>query len=146
MIEQLGRVVAVDNKHVWVELHQDAHCGGCGVRDGCGQNLLQKMASGKLERMELRKTCEVNAGDWVTVGIDGAAVFNASLLVYGLPLVALVIGGASARLLGLSDVAVLFIALLGLAGAGLLVKTLSSRLACNPRYHPQLLRVSDAPD
>ncbi|MBK8973776.1 MAG: SoxR reducing system RseC family protein [Hahellaceae bacterium] len=140
MIEQTGRVVAVDDARIWVEVTPQAGCKSCSAQENCGQSLLQKVAGSRMERLVLDKTQDIQVGDWVLVGMEGAAVFNASLLVYGLPLSGLLIGAMAASLAGASEPVVLLVALLSLTGAVGLVKTLSRRFSCNSSYHPQLLR------
>lgn len=140
MIEQTGRVVALDESRIWVEVVPQASCKGCSAQEGCGQSLLQKVAGSRLERLVLDKTLDLQVGDWVLLGMEGEAVLNASLLVYGLPLAGLMLGAIFARLAGATEPVALLIALLSLTGAVGLVKTLSRRFSCNSSYHPQLLR------
>ncbi len=145
MIEQIGRVVAVDGGQIWVEMELGASCGACAGASGCGQGVVQKALAGRVERLRLPSSRVVRLGDRVVIGMEAEAVWNASLLVYGLPLVALVAAAGLAKWCGGGDFVVLMAAAGGLGAAGWLVKTLSSRLACNPRYHPQLLGLAEQP-
>ncbi|MBU6953729.1 SoxR reducing system RseC family protein [Hahella sp. HN01] len=141
MILETGKVVAVGDHEVWVRTTRESVCQSCSARKGCGSRLLNQMSDGASTQIKVAKTFDVDVGDEVEIGVAEQALLNASLLVYLAPLIAMIIlAGVSQSLLHWPDLGV---ALAGLSGLGLgfvFVKILSSRLSCNPSYHPQLLR------
>lgn len=140
MLKQTGHVIARhDDDSYWVELDAGDSCGGCSAKAGCGQRLFVRKSAEKYRRFLIRSELPLETGEAVTIEMDESAVLKASLLVYGLPLLALLVCLMVTAALGLSDVQVAAFTLLGLILAALSVKTLSSRLSCNPRYHPQIL-------
>lgn len=142
MIEQSGRVVARGARSCWVVVERTSTCGACAARDGCGERSWQERLGQRLQQIEVPGQHAVAVGDRVVVGVDERALLRASLLVYGLPLVAMALGAGVGGLLGVGDLGVALSAGVGLLVGLLSVKTLSRRLSCNPRYHPQLLRRS----
>ncbi|MBT8117314.1 MAG: SoxR reducing system RseC family protein, partial [Gammaproteobacteria bacterium] len=36
MLEETGRVVAIDGEYAWIESERTPSCGGCAARRGCG--------------------------------------------------------------------------------------------------------------
>ncbi len=141
MIEEQGKVVAVDGDYAWINTMRESACQSCSASKGCGQKVLNSVTSGRASQVKVARTLDVNVGDLVLVGIAEEALLKASFLAYLLPLLLMIIcaGLAEAAFL-LPDPIVALVGVLGLAVGLMLVKTLSFRLSCNPSYHPQLLR------
>ena len=95
MIKETGRVVAIERDGVWVETIQQSACETCSAQKGCGQSLIAK-ATGKTTAIRvLPGDCELELlqlGDDVVIGIPEQVVVNGTLLVYLLPLVAMIVG------------------------------------------------------
>lgn len=144
MIEEQGRVVAVQDGSVWVETVRTTACDSCSANKGCGHAVLDRQQAGARARIEVLLDGRVtpSLGDHVVIGIPEGALMRGALMVYLLPLVALFLGalaGAGQQLAGVD---------LSLAGGllGLLVGFLGNRWysvrnARNPAIQPQLLRV-----
>jgi len=125
MIEETVRVVAVDADAVWIEARRQSACGRCAARSGCGHGLLDELRSGPVVDLRLPRGASpatLAAGDQVVVGIDESALLRASLRVYGLPLLGLLLGAGAGDLVGGSDA----LAALG-AGVGVLTGFLLAR-------------------
>jgi len=144
MIEEQGRVVAVDAASIWVETVRSTACDSCSANKGCGHAVMDRQQAGARARIEVLLDGRVSPelGDHVVIGIPEGALMRGALMVYLFPLVALFVGalaGAGHELAGVD---------LSLAGglAGLLVGFLVNRWysvnnARNPAIQPQLLRV-----
>lgn len=140
MLEQNARVIARhDSESVWVEVEPENSCGGCGASASCGTRLFKRSDDGRNRRFLVRHAEAIGVGEKVTIRLDERAVLRVSLIVYGIPLLAGVLAVMVAGGFGLGEVATALIFLGALVGSSWWVKTLSSRLACNPLYHPQLL-------
>lgn len=128
MIEETGRVVAVDYNEVWIETIRKSGCSGCSARSGCGQGLLSKIKDGTRNHIRLQTELGLQVGDEVILGLPEQAFIRSSFLAYGLPLLALIAAVLLADMgLGLSEPWVILAALIGLA-AGFVVVRLLSRL------------------
>lgn len=93
MIEEAGRVVAVEPGAVWVETLRRSGCGRCDEPGGCGNGALARRAREKLAHVRAQNSLSLAIGDGVVVGVPEQAVARGALLVYVLPLLALVAGG-----------------------------------------------------
>ncbi|HEX6996464.1 MAG TPA: SoxR reducing system RseC family protein [Gammaproteobacteria bacterium] len=115
----------------YVELEFDpaSRCAGCAGL--CAW--MQSVAAG--ERIRLQAAVGVEPGTRVRVSLPADHVLSSALLLFGLPLAALLAGGAGGALLVGSDAATLVGALLGLAAAvcttrGLRRRAERATLAC----------------
>jgi sigma-E factor negative regulatory protein RseC len=92
MIEQTGRVVAVERGVAWVQTVQQSTCNACSANKGCGTAVLNKLSGGRVTQTPCKDHLGVNVGDTVVIGIPDDALLKASFLVYFMPLMLLVLG------------------------------------------------------
>lgn len=137
MVEETAQVVKIEGDTVWVVAIQKRACGSCQAQKGCGHSLLAKAGHKQVELPVARNSLAVVAGDSVVIGVPEQAILRASLLMYGLPLGAMIIVALLSQWLALAEgVAVLlsFMALLlgfvavNLQSKKLNIETLSPRL------------------
>lgn len=133
MVEEEGRVVTVEQDAVWVETIRKSTCSSCSARNGCGQHLIEKYRSSK-SHSYIRATCSpslsalsLRENDRVVIGIPEAALVQASLLVYLLPLVSMIGSLWLASSLGLHDLVTALVALAGLGLGFIPVRLLGAR-------------------
>lgn len=141
MIEERGQVMAVEGEQVRVAVSRQNSCGSCKARAACGQGLMQSMRPGRTH--EVLALCEypVRVGDTVVLGVDEALALRGAVLVYLLPLLALLAGALLADWLRLSEG---YSILAGLAGFVLSVAGLylyNRSLAGRKGMLPLVLRV-----
>ncbi|MFE8072611.1 SoxR reducing system RseC family protein [Marinobacteraceae bacterium S3BR75-40.1] len=142
MIEEQGRVVAESGDSIWVQTVRQSTCQSCSARKGCGQKLIAEMSKGKANQVQVLNTLGARTGDEVIIGIDEAILLRASLLVYLLPLLAMIVAAVVAdSILHWPDVGVGLCGLSGLGLGFLLVRRFQNGQVDNPTYAPQLLRV-----
>lgn len=145
MIEETGKVVAVENGRVWVETVRQSACGSCAAQKGCGQSVLAKLLSPKANHVSALCDLELQVGDEVVIGVPEDVVVKGSLAVYFLPMVALMVGALGGNSLALlwsisSDLASGLGALLGFAGGLLWVRWHARAVSRDERYQPVVLR------
>lgn len=115
MIEEEGRVMAVEEDGVWVETIRKTTCSSCSARHGCGQHLSEKYTSSKKHSyIKAISDIVLSEDDKVVVGIPEGALVKASMLVYLLPLVFMLGSLWLATSLGWNDMATLVMAFSGL--------------------------------
>ncbi len=90
MIEEDGVVVGASDNELAIRIDPEGSCDGCPVRENC-------YANGRIVRVPLQPGVAVD--DRVRLSIRNASVLQISALVYGAPLVALVVGIAAGYLL-----------------------------------------------
>lgn len=141
MIEEQGRVVAVEPGAVWVETVRRSTCSSCAANAGCGQGLLDKLgASGR--RGHVRALCDLqlDVGDTVVIGVREDLLVRGSLLVYLVPLLGLFVAALLAEWLAVGEPLVILAAFSGLFAAWFGVRWRSARTANNPALQPVVVR------
>lgn len=141
MIEEQGRVIALEPGAVWVETRRKSTCSGCAAKNGCGQGLMDQL--GVRERRGLvRAVSELHlrVGDSVVVGIREDVLLKGAVLVYLFPLLALFAAALLVSQLGFAEPYVILAGLAGFLGAWLVVRARSRRVACDPHHQPVVLR------
>ena len=118
MIEETARVVDIEGDQLVLQAQTKTACNACEVKQGCGTSVLSKVVGRKFTRFHATNTVNADIGDEVVVGMHEDAMLMGSVLVYLLPLLALIIGAVVAD--SLIDSAVesrdLYIILSGVAG------------------------------
>lgn len=151
MIEEQVVVTATTPEGAWVEGIQQSACGSCSAKAGCGQHTMSQLgkkvtlwlpfdsqfasASGLSE--EGLSINSLSVGQQIVVGLPEGAILRSTLVLYGVPLLALVLGAILGHSLwgelGSILSAVLFM-LLGFKLAGRISEKFKRQ------WQPQLLR------
>jgi sigma-E factor negative regulatory protein RseC len=90
MIEETARVIAIENGQLLLEAQTTAACNACAVKTGCGTSVLSKWVGRKFTRFQAPNTVNARVGDEVVVGLAETAMLQGSVLVYLLPLLAMI--------------------------------------------------------
>lgn len=144
MIEESGTVIARVGGQVWVRTIRRSTCGQCQARHGCGQGALASLSDGRANQLRMVNAINADVGDTVIVGIGERQLLMASALVYGMPLLGLLLGALAGGWVGPGqDLSTLIGGALGagLSFAGVRALT-THRLA--PALSPVLLRSQDS--
>lgn len=141
MIEEQGRVVAVEPGAVWVETLRKSTCSSCSVKAGCGQGLLDQLgANGRRGCVRALSTLQLAVGDSVVIGVREDLLVRGSLLVYLLPLLGLFAAAMLTEQMGFSEPWVILSALFGFLLACCAVRWRSHLTAGDPALQPVVLR------
>ncbi|WP_417565894.1 SoxR reducing system RseC family protein [Marinobacter sp.] len=141
MITETGKVVALKGDRVWVQTIRASACQSCVARNGCGQKVLAAATGGRANQILVTNTVNARVGDEVTIGIDEQALLGASLVVYAIPLILMVVASVFGHhLSGGQDLAAMLSAAGGLALGFLVVRILQRRGTTD--YEPRLVRVN----
>ncbi|WP_257295704.1 SoxR reducing system RseC family protein [Endozoicomonas sp. YOMI1] len=104
MIEEQGRVLAVQCDFVWVETIRQSGCSSCIARNGCGQHLSEQYrASSSFSYIKALCPWVVKKGDMVVVGIPEDSLLKASFLIYLFPLLLMMAGIWLSSVMGGTD-------------------------------------------
>lgn len=85
MIEDIGEIVKIDGDKVFVEVERSSACASCGIQEA-------ELATGGKVVFEAYNIAGANIGDRVRVQVRTGAYVKASLYIYGIPVLFLVIG------------------------------------------------------
>lgn len=143
MLEERGRIVAIETDAIWVDTFKRSACNGCAAKSGCGTGLLGDFfSSSAWVRVALNgfRADRVALNDTAIIGIAGSALTSSALLVYLVPLVCLILLALVGDAL-FAEAGAVFGALAGLIGGALSVRWYSRRQRSNPVFTPVLLRI-----
>lgn len=139
MIEESGRVVAVESGAVWVETIRQSSCASCSAQKGCGHSVLAQ-ASRRHTHIRALTSTECEVGDGVVIGVPEDVVVTGSLVAYLLPLITLITATIVADALGAGDGVTALAGVAGLGAGFVLVYGHFLRHRRDPRYQPVVLR------
>lgn len=134
------RSVAADG--VRIQALNPGNCPRCAEGRGCGGGILSRLVAQKRPDVRAETRVEnLQVGEAVIVGIDEAVLLQASVWVYIVPLLALLLAaGLAHQVLEAPD---LVVTAFGIAGLGLgmaWVGRRSQEAAGNPGFRPMILR------
>lgn len=90
MIEANAWVVKREQDETWVETERRSSCGNCSVK-GCGTGTLASLFKSKTVAMRVENDVDAKLGDEVVVAIPEALMLRGTLLVYIIPLLAMLL-------------------------------------------------------
>lgn len=128
MDSPVGKIVAIRSASVTVAVPRMAACPRCAAGKGCGAGLPAGTNRQAMLEVPLPETSEYHEGDHVVLALNPSCLLRATILVYGLPLLGMVLALATGALLSqpLTDgVAILW------AGAGLFAGLMAGRRQLN---------------
>lgn len=143
MVEEQAQVVEVRGSRLMLEARTRSACDSCSASRGCGTSVLSKVVGRKFSRFQAENTVNAKPGDTVVVGLSEDALLTASLAMYLLPimvmiLIALLADQLLATPLAGRDLYIAASALLGLAAGAFLSRIYFSGSAL--RFSPVVLR------
>jgi sigma-E factor negative regulatory protein RseC len=147
MFTEIGQVIAKENDTVWVQTQSKTGCSSCKVSSTCGSGIVNKAFSHKVFVTPLKNTINAHINDEVEVGIPEDLVLKASLIVYLLPLISLMLALALSSLLlpDLSELGSILSAATGLALGFIGVSWFARRKSQQKQLEPMLLKIVKRP-
>jgi len=139
MIEESAKVTQVDGEWVWVQAIAQSACGSCQAQKGCGHSLLAKVGQKQIDIKLPRNAMDLAVNDDVIIGVPEQAVLRSSLLMYGAPLLMMVVAAGLGSMMELAEGVVVLIAFLALL-LGFFYVSRWSNSADIEAWHPRILR------
>jgi sigma-E factor negative regulatory protein RseC len=140
-IQEEGVVIAVAAGGVWVETQRQSGCQSCSSRGGCGVGIMQKALNRRQHSVRVQTDLPVQVGDHVRLVLPAAALVQASILMYFLPLLGLIIGAVVGQGLLATDGGAISGAVIGFSAVLLLIGRMQNGLSRSGRYAPRIERV-----
>ena len=142
MLEERAQVVEPSGGEVLVETIRQSACTACSASKGCGQKLLGDIGRGARFRVVARnpRGLILQQGDSVVLGLEESSFLSASLMVYLLPLLTMMLLALLADGGGLAEPLVVLAGALGLAGGLWGARRWGARSTTGCRYQPEVLR------
>ncbi|WXL24531.1 SoxR reducing system RseC family protein [Ectopseudomonas mendocina] len=141
MIEERGRVVALEPGAVWVETRRQSTCGSCSAKAGCGHGVLQQLGfRERYARVRALSDLDLQLGDSVVIGVREDTLVRGSLMVYLLPLLGLFAAAVLVEQMAVDERWVILSALLGFVVAGGVVRWRNRFWVNDAAMQPVVLR------
>lgn len=126
-MKQTGLVLAVSGKKATVRFKRSDACGHCNACFRLGGNEAD---------IEIDNTLGAQPGDTVSIELHGKSVFKASVIVYGIPLLALIAGAALGSVWG--ELYAALAAVLFSAGSFFILRALEPRFSRMNEFKPRM--------
>ncbi len=153
MIEENAIVVGIEKNEAMLEIVRRTPCSLCGQTRGCGISLWGRLFGHRKNIFKAVNQINAKVGDSVIVGVEEQALLFSSLMVYGIPLIAMLAGallvsgifaGDSNHVsTGHTDFYAVIGAIAGLIIGLLWLKGHATGRGMNARYQPVILRVDN---
>ncbi len=124
MLQETGRIIDIEANALWVETMRHSTCNACAAKKGCGQRLLSKITGQSMQLRVLVNPEDINRyqiGGHVVLGIPEGVVVKASLFVYLLPLLLMMVFSGFAHTLAANEAVSVLSGLAGLLLGGLCI-------------------------
>ena len=93
MLETQATVIATEPGFAWVESARHGACGSCSAQGSCGTRMLgEALAPAATSQVRVRDPLGVQVGEQVVIGMNEQNSLRAAFMLYGLPLVGLMLG------------------------------------------------------
>jgi len=138
-----ARVVATSKGALWVDTIQRSTCNSCSSRAGCGQYTLNKLQLHRQSHLKVPIDPSLEGrfvvGDFVKIGVPQGLVLKFALVVYILPLMAMIAGALLADNHFGTDLAAGVGGVVGLVAGFLGVRLYSNAASVKKDSHPVLI-------
>ena len=103
MITEQAIVTRCNGKQVELELQRGSACAQCELNRGCGTGALGRLLGKRSKPLVIETDHVLKPGDRLQLGLSESALVKASLTIYGLPLLGMVMAGLLASFAALSE-------------------------------------------
>ncbi|SEG72770.1 SoxR reducing system RseC family protein [Marinobacterium lutimaris] len=143
MIEEVVQVSRIEGEEIWIEASRQSACAACSAKKSCGQGALSDWMSGKAVELTVLNPNRVlpQVGQSVVIGLEEGSLIKASVMVYFLPLLALILASVATRIIGGSENVQILAGLVGLVVGFVFARWISTRKSSEGCYQPVLLRL-----
>ena len=145
MIEETATVVAVEGRYVLLQTQRQSACHSCSVKTGCGTSVLSQVVGQRSSQIRADNTLALKVGDEVVIGLLENSLVKASLLLYALPILFMLVAGVVGDYLAQSydynrDLVTIGFALSGFLISLPLIKWVINATALKQQMQPQIIR------
>ncbi|GAA0702469.1 SoxR reducing system RseC family protein [Marinobacterium maritimum] len=143
MIEEVALVSAVGPEGVRVTAARTSACAQCASKSNCSQGVLSQWGQGKTVEIDVQnpEALPVQLGQQVVIGLEEGSLVRASLLLYLLPLLMLILGALLGSSMGMVEWQQIMLAMVLMLTGFVLARRLSTGRGAEVRYQPVLLRI-----
>ena len=145
MIEEQAQVIEIKGDQLVLQAQTQSACGSCAASKGCGTSVLAKVVGRKFTHFQAENNIDAQVGDTVIVGIAEDALLKGSVMMYIVPILAmLTFALLGDYLFAVSspdrDAKIAVSAIVGLVAGSLLSRWYFNRRASVQLFSPVVLR------
>ncbi len=147
MLTEAAIVTRRDGGRVELELQRGSACGSCELSQGCGTGALGRLLGRRSQALFIETEQQLEPGDEVLLALSESALVKASLTLYGLPLLGLVMAGLLAVFAAAPEWLVVVAGVAGFYSGYRIAASLTNRLE-DGRLTPYIvnIQVNPGPD
>lgn len=145
MVKEQATVTGLDGNWALIQMQRQSACSHCELSNGCGTGVIGRLLGLRSKPVKIKNEYQLKPGDSVILGLPEEALLKASLLIYGLPLLGLIVGGMLAFwITGKSDLYAFVFASAGFV-TGFQISARLARKQYSNQFSPQILQVRSEP-
>jgi sigma-E factor negative regulatory protein RseC len=144
MIKEQAIVIGgnIETGRISVRVDRKSACETCQMKAGCGQKLINDGSQRKCIEFELDNDLNAKVGDQVTLAIPESSFIQASIVMYVLPLIFMIVGAVLGEKLFLfSDDGMFLLSSLGFIIGLLVARNFAKTKQSNPDFQPHIVAV-----
>lgn len=142
MDNPVGKIQSIretpDGPRLTVAVDAGVACPRCAAGKGCGAGLLAGPEKLRMVEAQAANQLTLSVGDTVRLQLSAANLLSAALIVYGLPMLGVLLGAALAFWLRLGDMAAAMVAITGAVIGVVLGRQRLARSGCLQNFVPQV--------
>ncbi|MFC3122118.1 SoxR reducing system RseC family protein [Agaribacter flavus] len=145
MIEEVAKIIRVQNGMVVVETQLKTACGSCQANKNCGTSTIAKAFANKTHELCIETDEHFVIGQYVKIGVPEESILRASLYLYLYPILALIFSAVCLQF-ALPDIQELFVIIFSIFSASLSYIYISKKLKLitkESNFSPVILGLSD---
>ena len=139
LLKESGLVTQIEGDLAWVNTANKLSCSSCKVESTCGNGILEKYLAGKVFISKIKNELDAKVGDQVEIAIPVSSVTRASLIVYCLPLLGLLIGAFIGDYWFSSESGAIVTSIFGLITGLTVTHFYNRKIADNEYYVPKMV-------
>ena len=129
MVTERAIVIRCQGGRAEVAVQRNSTCGGCELASGCGTGAIGRLLGNRQKPITIETDRALDPGTEVLLGLSERTIVRASCLIYGLPLIGLLVFSVfSQTVFAWPEWATVLAALTGLCAGFLLARLIGSRL------------------
>ena len=145
MIKEQAKVISRQGRWVEIQMQRQSACNHSELNQGCGTGAIGRLLGHRSKPLIIESSFDLEPGDRVILGMPDSSFLKASLLIYGLPLISLIVSAIVGQwLFEGSELKVLVTSALGFGG-GFLVSARLARINFASQFDPRILEINSEP-
>lgn len=129
-----------------VKVQRTSACESCSLKSGCGQSTLTKLSSNQCLELDVENSLNAKPGDEVIISIPEAGLISASIRVYLIPLVLMVVGAVLGNMINpVNETWTVVLSCAGIVAGFAWARFSSQHQVFDPNFLPTITKINHQP-